>query len=381
MKADTSRWAVFLCMAVFFLQPVQLGIWFSRVAEVQYVLGLSKSQLALALLGMPVGLLPTLYFAGKLVDEMGPRHALMWCLPPMLLVGVTPGLAVGPVSLFVSLVALGAVVAFAEVGMNVYAARVEKARRKAIMNRAHGFWSLGVMVGSLIGVQLATFELSAFAALAIGGVILLPLLIAVAALLPFVEAPEHHEPEAPMGRSIPTALYLIIAIVFGATLVEGAMIDWAAVYMREVAQFTPGREGLAVTVFSGFVTIGRFVGDAINTRFGATVLARGCLGAALLGVIVLASNLGSYASFVGFALVGLGVSTIFPLGVTASAALSKRAEARNVSVMTFGALSGFLIGPPAIGFLAQATSLDVAFLLLVPCLMLSIALAHRLSVR
>ena len=381
MKFDTSRWAVFLCMAVFLVQPIQLGIWFSRVAEVQYALGLSKSQLALALLGMPVGLLPTLYFAGKLVDQMGPRHALLWCFPPMLLIGVTPGLAVGQLSLFASLFALGAVVAFAEIGINVFAARVEKARGKAIMNRAHGFWSLGVMVGSLIGVQLATFELHAFSALAIGGAVMLPIVLAIAYVLPHIEAPEHHEPEDPVGRAIPTALYLIVVIVFGATLVEGAMIDWAAVYMREVAAFMPGREGLAVTVFSGFVTVGRFVGDAINTRFGAAVLARGCLGSALLGVIVLASNFGPYPSFLGFALVGLGVSTIFPLGVTASAALSKRAEARNVSFMTFGALSGFLIGPPAIGFLAQATSLDVAFLLLVPGLILSVSLAHRLSIR
>ncbi|SMR70763.1 Fucose permease [Aliiroseovarius halocynthiae] len=381
MKFDTSRWAVFLCMAVFFVKPVQIGIWFSRVAEVQYVLGLSKSQLALSLLGMPMGLLPTLYFAGKLVDKMGPRHALLWCFPPMLLVGVTPGLAVGPVSLFASLFVLGSVVAFAEIGINVFAARVEKACGRSIMNRAHGFWSLGVMVGSLIGVQLAAFAFPAFTALAIGGAIMLPLLMVVAYVLPHIEAPEHHEAEEPAGRPIPVALYLIVVTVFGATLVEGGMIDWAAVYMREVAQFTSGREGLAVTVFSGFVTVGRFVGDAINTRFGAAVLARGCLSSALLGVIVLASNFGPYPSFVGFALVGLGVSTIFPLGVTASAALSKRAEARNVSFMTFGALSGFLIGPPAIGFMAQATSLDVAFLLLVPGLILSVTLAHRLAVK
>lgn len=379
MNSDTSRWAVWLCMAVFFVQPIQLGIWFSRVAEIQLALDLSKSELALALLGMPLGLLPTLYLAGKLVDAMGPRSALLWSIPPMLAIGVTPGLAVGPISLFLSLFVLGAFVAFAEVGMNVFAARVEKARGKAIMNRAHGFWSLGVMVGSLIGVQLVAFGLDAFTSLAIGGAVLLPLMVGVVYTMPEVDAAEDENTEASGGGAVPKALFVIVLIVLGATLVEGAMIDWSAVYMRDVVQYVPGREGLAVTVFSGFVTVGRFAGDALNTRFGAAFLARVCLGSALVGVVLLAVNLGPYPSFLGFALAGLGVSTIFPLGVTASAALSQRAEARNVSIMTFGALSGFLVGPPAIGFAAQASSLDMAFLLLIPGLLISIALAHRLS--
>ena len=379
MEHLATRRAIWLCMLVFFVQPVGLGIWLSRVAEVQSVLGLSKSDLALALVGMPVGLLPTLYVAGRVVDRVGPRRALLWAFPPMLAIGILPGLAGGLATLFLALFLFGTVVAFTEVALNVYAARVEKACDKSIMNRAHGFWSLGVMAGSFIGVQLVGLEMNAAQSLTVGGLVLLPITMAVAFALPEVNLVASEGEVQTKTPPIPKALYVIMLIVLGATLAEGAMIDWATVYMREVAHYVPGREGLAVTVFSGFVTVGRFAGDAINTRFGATILARMCLGSALVGLMILIFNLGPYPSFLGFALVGLGVSTIFPLGVSASAALSKTGEARNVSVMTFGALSGFLVGPPAIGFAAQATSLDLAFVLLFPGLLLSFLLARRLS--
>lgn len=380
MENHASNRAVWLCMAVFFVQPIQLGIWLSRVAETKLDLGLSSSELAIGLLGMPIGLLPSLYFAGRVVDRIGPRRTLLWLFPPMLLAGVLPGLATGLAPLFGALFVLGGFLAFSEVALNVFAARTEKALGKSIMNRAHGFWSLGIMAGSFIGVQLAGMQVTTANSLQIGGLCLLPLVMFVAYVLPDIGAPTASVENVQQLPPIPKALYLIVLIVFGATIVEGAMIDWATVYMRDVAEIVAGREGLAVTVFAGFVTTGRFLGDAVNTRFGPVILARMCIGCAIVGIAVLASNLGTSISYLGFALVGLGVSTIFPLGVSACAAHSDAGEARNVSVMTFGALSGFLIGPPIIGFMAQATSLNLAFALLLPFLVVSFILAHRLSV-
>lgn len=379
MVNNASRRTVWLCMAVFFVQPIQLGIWLSRVAEIKQSLDLSNSELSLALLGMPFGLLPSLYLASRLVENIGPRRTLLWLFPPMLIAGVLPGLATGILSLFAALFILGGFIAFSEVALNVFAARVEKSLGASIMNRAHGFWSLGIMAGSFIGVQMVGFSFPAAKALIIGGLMLLPALMFVAYILPTVtlgnDSHENAQPKAP----IPKALFLIMVIVFGATIVEGAMIDWSAVYMRNVAEVIAGREGLAVTVFAGFVTIGRFIGDAVNNRYGPVVLARICIGSAIVGLIVLAVNLGPTISYIGFAMVGFGVSTIFPLGVSASAALSNSGEARNVSVMTFGALTGFLIGPPMIGFVAEATSLNIAFALLLPALIVSFILARRLS--
>ncbi|MFT4742926.1 MAG: MFS family permease [Yoonia sp.] len=379
MTPNLAKYAVLMCMIVFFAQPIHMGLWLSRVAEVQTTLGLTKAQLALALLGMPSGLLPSLYFAGRTVEKLGPRRALLIVFVPMLLAGILPSLASGTASLFVALFIFGVILPFAQVSLNVFAAQVEKKFDVKIMNRAHGFWSMGIMAGSLIGVQLAALGLTAAPSLIITAAILTPTLIVIAYALPQIKTAQPKTKAQNALPQIPTAVWLIAAVVFGATIVEGAMIDWATVYMREIADAISGSEGLAVTVFSGFVTLGRFMGDALNRRFGTVFLVRLCIGSAISGLLVLVAGLGVASAFLGFALVGFGVSTIFPLGVSATAALSDNGEARNVSVMTFGALSGFLVGPPMIGFFADTFSLSTAFLLLLPGLMFSFWFAQRLS--
>ncbi|MFT4706236.1 MAG: MFS family permease [Yoonia sp.] len=379
MNQKLAKYAVLMCMIVFFAQPIHLGLWLSRVAEVQSTLGLTKAQLAIALLGMPTGLLPSLYFAGRTVGKLGPRRALLIAFVPMLLAGILPSLATGTASLLLALFIFGAVLPFAQVSLNVFAAQVEKKFNIKIMNRAHGFWSLGIMAGSLVGVQLASVGVTAAPSLFIAAVVLMPLLIMVAYALPDMKPARPEATTSDALPPIPNAVWLIAAVIFGATLVEGAMIDWATVYMREIAGAIAGSEGLAVTVFSGFVTIGRFMGDTLNNRFGTVFLVRLCLGSAISGLLILIAGFGGTSAFLGFALVGFGVSTIFPLGVSATAALSDKGEARNVSVMTFGALSGFLIGPPMIGFFADTFSLSAAFILLVPGLVFSFKFAKRLS--
>ncbi len=366
-------------MALFLAQPIQFGIWLSRISEVQVALDLSESTLAFSLLGMPLGLLPTLYFAGSIIDRIGVRSALLWAFPAMLVTGTLPGLAGSAPGLFFGLMALGACFAFAEVGLNVFAAQTEKHFRIVIMNRAHGFWSLGVMLGSLIGVQLAKLEMHAFSTLALAGCGLLPILVAISLRLPAFRAEEESAKDDPGPRRLPTGLIPIILVIFGATVTEGAMSDWATVYMREAPWGGMALDGLAVSVFAGMVAFGRFIGDSINHRLGAVVLARICLILAIAGVSVLVTSSAMWMSFIGFGLVGLGVSTIFPLGISATAQLSDRNQARNISVMTFGALSGFVIGPPVIGLVAEAGSLKLGLGLLVPALVTSLALSARLA--
>ena len=375
-----ARAAILLCMALFVAQPMQFGIWLSRISEVQAALGLSKANLAFALLGMPIGLLPTLYFAGKIIDRIGVRSALLWAFPAMLMTGTLPGLATGAPGLFISLLALGACFAFAEVGLNVFAAQTERHLGVTIMNRAHGFWSLGIMLGSLIGVQLAGADLTAFPALALAGSVMLPILMLISVRLPDYAATDD-APAKTAPRPLPPQLFLIILVVFGATMTEGAMSDWATVYMREATWHSTAPDGLAVTIYAGMITFGRFVGDSINIRLGPVFLARFCLVFALTGVVTLVVATGVWMAFVGFGLVGFGVSAIFPLGVSATAQLSETNQARNVSVMTFGALTGFLIGPPMIGLVAEAQGLRFGIGLLLPFLLASLLFSAKLGVR
>ncbi|MEM6660364.1 MAG: MFS transporter, partial [Pseudomonadota bacterium] len=343
------RQATLWIMAVFFLQPLALGGWLALIPEVKGTLGLSKGQLAFALMGLPIALVPGLQIAGRVISDRGPRRIATVFFPLQAFAFLLPFAAWDMWSLFAALFTIGLMMAFVEVAMNVYAGRLEKREHILIMNRCHGFWSSGVMVGSG-AIALFNAGLSPQVGLAVvsaaGGA-------AAAHALPRLKGEDgEHAPPRRSMRNVPKALVLIALLMFIVTLTEGVMADWAAVFMAERLDESGARAALAVTVFAGLMAAGRFAGDVIKRVFGAVLHAQITIACAMLGLILVISPLPVWTTYAGFALLGFGTSAAYPLGVSAIAALDDRYEAPNIAFAATMAMGGFLIGPPLIGFLS-----------------------------
>ena len=117
----------------------------------------------------------------------------------------------------------------------------------------------------------------------------------------------------------------------------------------------------------------------MKARFGAVAAARLCGALALAGMGCVLAAPGAGFAIAGFALAGFGVSVGFPLAVTAAAALTDRPAASSVAILTFVALSGFLVGPPLIGFAAEYMGIRTGLAMLLPGLAASFALAGALG--
>jgi fucose permease len=365
MTVYNPRKATLLIMALFMLQPMAFGAWLAMIPYIKVSLGLSKGDLALALLGLPIALIPTLQLASRVVAKIGPRKTFAILLPVQTCVVLLPFLTSGIVGLFMTLALFGAVVAFLEVALNTYAGRLEKSANLTIMSRCHGFWALGVMIGSLLATALFGLGpiLAVFLVCAVSG----GTGIWAGLSLPRLKGENDSASVKPQKlREMPKALFLISMFVFAVTLAEGAMSDWAAVYLAERWGSGPEDAGIAVSIFAGFLAVGRFAGDFLKRKLGARGVARLTVGLAIVGVACLTIPSGVPAIFIGFALVGLGVSIGFPLGISAAAGLDDTHEAQNIATMAMIAMSGFLVGPPFIGFVAEAISLRVALLVLFP---------------
>ncbi|AGI73959.1 putative MFS-type transporter [Octadecabacter arcticus 238] len=365
MTVYNPRKATLLIMALFMLQPMAFGAWLAMIPYIKVSLGLSKGDLALALLGLPIALIPTLQLASRVVAKIGPRKTFAILLPVQTCVVLLPFLTSGIVGLFMTLALFGAVVAFLEVALNTYAGRLEKSANLTIMSRCHGFWALGVMIGSLLATALFGLGpiLAVFLVCAVSG----GTGIWAGLSLPRLKGENDSASVKPQKlREMPKALFLISMFVFAVTLAEGAMSDWAAVYLAERWGSGPEDAGIAVSIFAGFLAVGRFAGDFLKRKLGARGVARLTVGLAIVGVACLSIPSGVPAIFIGFALVGLGVSIGFPLGISAAAGLDDTHEAQNIATMAMIAMSGFLVGPPFIGFVAEAISLRVALLVLFP---------------
>ena len=365
MTVYNPRKATLLIMALFMLQPMAFGAWLAMIPYIKVSLGLSKGDLALALLGLPIALIPTLQLASRVVAKIGPRKTFAILLPIQTGVVLLPFLTSGIVGLFMMLALFGAVVAFLEVALNTYAGRLEKSADLTIMSRCHGFWALGVMIGSLLATALFGLGpiLAVFLVCAVSG----GAGVWAGLSLPRLKGENDSASVKPQKlREMPKALFLISMFVFAVTLAEGAMSDWAAVYLAERWGSGPEDAGIAVSIFAGFLAAGRFAGDFLKRKLGARGVARLTVGLAIVGVACLTILSGVPAIFIGFALVGLGVSIGFPLGISAAAGLDDTHEAQNIATMAMIAMSGFLVGPPLIGFVAEAVSLRVALLGLFP---------------
>ncbi len=375
-RQDAPR-ATFLVMAIFVLQPFAVGGWLALIPVVKETLDLSKAELALALLGMPVALIPALQVAGHVMSRFGPRRVMRLVFPLQALAVLLPLLAGSGPMLFISLMALGATAGFIEVAMNVYAGRLEKRAHVMIMNRCHGFWAAGIMSGSAIVAIWGSS--SAF--------VVLGLLAAVSGLagsmaghfLPRLGDDETGAvPPRRRPADLPAALAFVGMFMFFVTLTEGVMADWSAVYLAERLGDPEAKAGIAVSIFSAFMAGGRFAGDWLKRRMGPVALARLTTGSAIGGLLLLVIPLPLALAYPGFALVGFGISAAYPLGVSAIAALDDRYESANIAIMATVALGGFLVGPPLIGFVSEAFGLSVGFATLLPGLILALWLTRWL---
>lgn len=371
-----------LVMLVFFLQPVAYGSWLPRIPEIQANMGLGPATLALALLGMPVGTLLTLPFAGPLVGRIGARTAIFAGFIFYSIAASLPVLAPDPILLFIALALAGSSISFVELGLNVQADLVEKSSGKLLMNTSHGCWSLGIMAGSLIGSAFAGLGIVPGLAVPILAAVVLPVaLLATNALPALRDAPAEGETQRSAWSLPSPALIGICLFVFGITMTEGAMADWSAIFLRDALNAEGGMVGLGYSIFAFMVAAGRFGGDTLKRRFGSVGTAQLCGALGVAGAVLLYFAPSVELALVGFGIIGIGVSVGFPLAVTAAAGIGDRAASANVAVLSFVALTGFLIGPPMIGFIAEHWGIRVGVACVIPVLALSLFLTGRLRPR
>lgn len=370
---DAKR-TTLLTMLIFALHPLAFGAWIALIPEVKANLGLNKAELAIALLGLPVATVPSLQIASRVMPRFGPRRILRVMFPIQGAVLILPFMATSQATLFLALMMFGVAMAFMQVCLNVYAGRLEKQLGVIVMNRCHGAWALGLMFGSLLVVWLAFLDDGL--RLILIGIMSGVAGAVVASLLPQLgsEAAQASPPRRSF-KQVPKRLYLISFLTLAVALTEGAMADWGAVYMSERLPADSLYIGMGVTVFAGALALGRLCGDFVNMRTGPVVLARGSIICAIAGLLCLVLPLPLGFAFVGFGLVGLGASVGFPLGVSAAAALDDEYEGANIAIMSSISIGGFLVGPPAIGFLAEAFNLRVGLAALIPGLLAGIAIA------
>jgi MFS family permease len=345
----------------FFIAGLTYSSWACRIHDIKAIYGLNNAEWGGVLFALPVGLMISLPISGWMVTRLGSRRILIAAglfFPLMLcIIGLTTQIW----QLIIVLFLFGFMNNVFEISMNTQAVGIEALYKRSIMASFHGLWSLAGFTGIGIGTLAIALKWPIYLHFIIIG-ILCWILVGVSwkHLLPEDEPADAQ----PLFAKPDSHIFKLGLIAFASLVTEGTMFDWSGIYFQKVINVPEALTTVGYIAFMGTMAGGRFAADNIVTKFGVkhVLQCSGIISTSGLLLAIIFPNI--YTATLGFLLVGIGVSSVVPL-VLALAGKSKTLPpgVAIAAVSTVGFL-GFLLGPPVIGFIAEAMNLRWSFALI-----------------
>jgi MFS family permease len=373
-----------------------------RYPQIKAELGLSNGVFGTAVAAYPLGALLAGLLAGAAIRRLGSARVASFGIVlttiATLAIPVAPGWILFGAVLFV----VGALDSVVDVAQNAHGLRVQRLYRRSIVNSLHGVWSIGAVLGGLMGAAAAGLRVPLSAHLAVSAALFSAVaLIAYRFLLPGPEdaertaeaedvaaadghpaaPPAHHGRRRPVTGSAVRMLAALGVLAACGALVEDAGSTWGALYLSTGLGTSAATAGLAVVALQGAMTIGRLTGDRVVDRFGQRTVARagGMLAAAGMGVALALPTVP--ITLAGFALAGLGFATLVPAAMHTADELPGLPPGTGLTIVSWLLRAGVLLSPPLVGFLADLTSLRVGLLTVVAAGLVTAVLARVLADR
>ncbi|MFC7886771.1 MFS transporter [Streptomyces sp. NPDC057376] len=361
-RNDLARLRVALT-AFFALDGFIFAGWVVRIPAIKEQTGASASALGLALLGVSAGAVVTMTLTGRLCRRYGSHPVTVACAVLLCLSVALPPLTHSALALGLVLLVFGSAYGGINVAFNSAAVDLVAVLRRPIMPSFHAAFSLGGMVGAGLGGLVAGSLSPVRHLLCLTAIGLVVTLFAGRALLRCEPAapPDGADRDQRAPRRLDRRTRRLV-VTFGVIALctaygEGAMADWGALHLEQDLDASPGMAAAGYSCFALAMTVGRLTGTTLLERLGrtTTVVAGGTT--AVAGMLLGSLAPSVWAALFGFAITGLGLANIFPVAIERAGALGGPAGVATASTLGYG---GMLLGPPAIGFMADWFSLPAA---------------------
>lgn len=362
--------------AAFFIPGFAIACWAPLVPFAKARAGLDDAMLGMLLLCLGLGSLLSMPLAGLLAARHGCRPVMLATVLMMVLTLPLLATVSAPWSIGLALLIFGAGIGAMDCVMNIQAVVVERDAGRAMMSGFHAFYSIGALSGAALVALL----------LSVGTGALVACLVVVAGVLAITAGSARwwrteRAAQEESSFALPRGVVAVIgAVCFISFLAEGSMLDWSAVFLHDVRGVALAHAGWGFVAFNIAMTCARLLGDSVVNRLGASkaVLAGGLLACA---GFVLATLVPSFAvALLGYALVGIGCANIVPVMFSLAGRQTRMPASAAIPAVTTLGYAGVLLGPAAIGFIAQQWSLPVAFLIAAGLLACVAVIGSRLRV-
>jgi predicted MFS family arabinose efflux permease len=328
-----------------------IGSWAPQIPLFLARLQINESTLGLLILGFGLGALLAMPTAGYIIGRTGSRTTLVGfalaCAFGLVVVVAAPSVW----SAALAMVLFGGLIGGMDVSMNANAVAVERQLGRAIMSSSHGFWSLGGFAGGGAG----GLAIERFGALGHAGIVTALALVAVVLVVPRLggdDRPEPHE-RTPLVLPRDPILYLVGLVALFSMIPEGAVLDWAALYLREERGASIATAGFAFAAFSAAMALMRFLGDRVRDRFGAVRTLRVSALIAAVGMVGAGLAPEAWMVIAAFCIAGVGIANTVPIAFSAGGNHPGLPPGAGMSVVTSMGYSGILVAPSVLGFVGQ----------------------------
>ena len=343
----------------FFLSGFLFASWASRIPTIKASLNLNDAQLGSLLLILPISSLFGLPFSSFLISRFNSRIPILFsCIfLAISLIGIGFSNHILVLGFFLFLFSFS--IRILNVSVNTQSINLQKFFNQNGIGSFHGLWSVGGIFGAGITSLFLALNISIahhFLIIGLFGII--------AAGYSFSRLLNNDKSTSGnkliIGKPDPYILSLGL-LTFFAAICEGGMFDWSGIYFKEILKtpiFTYGY--LAFVVFmAGF----RFICDRVVQKIG--MQSNYILSASLIifGILLAIIFPNFWCGMVGFALVGVGTASVYPMTLSLAGKSTKYSAGISISIITTYGIFGMLIGPPLIGFLSHAFNLKISFIL------------------
>ncbi len=345
--------------AYFFVTGIIFASWASRIPDVKYSLHLSDGELGTALFAIPAGQLAMMAFSGFLVNRYGSRItafvSLILYASILLLISQAASLP----TLFCTLFLFGTMANLSNIACNTQASALEHLYGRQIMSSFHGLWSLGGLCGGIVGAAFANSGLPVlthyFSVAVFAWVVL------VLCYRPLLTADKPQQGGQRMHLSgIDKTIIMLGLMAFGGMFCEGIVFDWSSVYFATVVQPDANLIRMGYIAGMGSSTIVRFLADKLVTMSSSKTILRASGLLITVGVWLAAAMPGLATATLGFLLTGMGISSVVPICYSLAGRHPSLPASIAITVVSSVSFIGFMIGPPLIGIISEATNLRIA---------------------
>ena len=347
---------------IFFITACYVGLWVIRIPTIKDQLLTDYVGIGYIMLSFAIGSILAMIFANSLLLKTSTKAVLTFTL-------IAEGCLWLPVP-FIEEIWLFIIFSFIfgmsygafEIACNVYASNLELREKKSMMSGFHAFWSLGVLIGSLITSLLLEWNYSFIFNILLYVTILLPISLYFVSCL---EIQSNQKTETTSKKNIffiwPIIIVLLALISMANALTEGSVDAWGALYMRDFINVDGFKIGLATLSFNIFMVIGRLSGDWIRDKIGVLIFIIFLFLITIVSLIILLNFNNVSSSIIGFSLLGIGASSIVPIAYSLAGKIKGIDSGVGITIISIAVYGTFVGAPASLGYIANNYGINFIF--------------------